>query len=365
MNPLRTIESAVGAQIVVAGRRYINFGGSSYLGLASNSEIVDAGVVALRESGSGYQFPRSHGIATGAHQEAEHEASEFFGSETALYLAGGYYFGLAAIGALRERFSTIFFDDWAHFSLRDAIAASGLKSYGFRHLDAADLEAKLNAHLHGNERPLIVTDGMYSTFGEIAPLDELARVMEPFGGHLVVDESHGFGTLGAHGRGAHEHHGIPPDRITIGGSTGKAFGVLGGIIPGSDREVAAFRKTPVGRGAATGLPAAASMCAGSFRYVRQHPELLRQLRANVSYLKARLRSLGLNVGDSIAPVATFVAGSDHSMQGLKERLMAEGIFVFHTTYIGAGAAGAIRCGIFTDHTPPQMDALVAALARLL
>jgi 7-keto-8-aminopelargonate synthetase-like enzyme len=96
--------------------------------------------------------------------------------------------------------------------------------------------------------------------------------------------------------------------------------------------------------------------------VRGHPELLQRLRENVAYMKGGMRKLGLEVGDTIAPVATFVTGS---MQQLKARLMEEGIFVYHSTYIGSGAAGVIRCGIFADHTKAHIDPLLDALRRLL
>jgi 8-amino-7-oxononanoate synthase len=361
----KTVESSIGAEVVIDGRRYVNFGGSSYLGLSANAEIVEAGVSVLRQSGSGYQFPRFYQVATRAHQEVEAEAAAFFNTESALYLAGGYYFGLVAIAAIRERFSTIFFDEFAHYSLREAIAASDLNSYAYRHLDAGDLDAKLKRHLRANEQPLVVTDGLYSTFGEIAPLDELVGVMTPYSGRLLVDESHSFGVLGELGRGASEYHVVPASSVLAGGSTGKAFGVLGGIIPASEEEVAAFRATPAGKGASAGQPAAASMFAMSLRYIRQHPELLHRLRANVARLKTGLRAIGLEVGDSAAPVASFITGSEKSMQALQARLLSEGILVFHTKYIGAGTAGVIRCGIFADHTSAHIDCLLEALRRFL
>jgi len=196
MSRPKTIESPVCAEIVVDGRRYINFGGSSYLGLSARPEIVEAGAIALRLCGSGYQFARHYEIATFAHQQVESEAARFFDSEAALYLVGGYYFGLVAIAALRERFSAIFFDERVHHSIREAIAASGLPNHAFRHLDAEDLERQLRRHVHANDKPLVATDGLFSTFGEIAPLDELAHVLTPYGGRLLVDESHSFGVLG-------------------------------------------------------------------------------------------------------------------------------------------------------------------------
>jgi 8-amino-7-oxononanoate synthase len=362
---LKTCQSPVGAEVWIDGRRYVNFGGSSYLGLTNNPEMIEAGVRALRQSGSGYQFTRNYQIATPAHQQAEQEIASFFGSEAGLYLAAGYYFGLVAVAALRAQFTRIFFDERAHHCLKEAIAASGLPSHAFRHLDVEDLAANIKRHLRPGERPMVVTDGLYSTFGEIAPLDAIGRAVTPYDGRILIDESHSFGVLGERGRGLVEHLGVANSFVVAGGSTGKALGVLGGIIPATESEVAAFRDTPAGRGAATGLPAAAAMCAASLRYVRKHPELLCRLRSNTAYMKIGLRKLGLAIADNISPVATFELDSARSMQVLQQRLMSEGIFVFHSTYLGAEGAGVIRCGIFADHTPEHMDLLFDVLRREL
>jgi 7-keto-8-aminopelargonate synthetase-like enzyme len=107
------------------------------------------------------------------------------------------------------------------------------------------------------------------------------------------------------------------------------------------------------------------MCAASLEYVRTHPELLQRLRANVRHLKDGLRGIGLDVGESVAPVASFAMPSYEAARSLQARLMSEGVFVFHSTYIGAGDSGAIRCGIFADHTPEHIDHLVASLRRIL
>jgi 8-amino-7-oxononanoate synthase len=362
---VRTIESPVGAEVVIDGRRYINFGGSSYLGLSTRPDIVEEGISALRESGSGYQFPRHHHVLTRGHQAIEAEAAEFFGCEAALYLASGYFFGLVATHALRESISVIFYDEWAHFSLREGIAASGVRSHAFRHLDTEDLRTKLRAHVRAHDMPLVVTDGMYSTFGEIAQLGELAAVLEPYDGRLLVDESHSFGVLGPLGRGASEHHKLPDHRVLIGGSLCKGLGSYGGVIPAREFEVDICRSTPAARGAAAGSPAAAAMAAAALRTVRDNPELLSTLRENVVYLKREFRSIGIPIADTPAPVAAFVPDRGQTASALQRRLLSEGIHVFHSTYIGAPSGGVIRCGIFADHKRQHIDCLVDALRRLL
>ncbi len=344
----------------------MNFGGSSYLGLSSNQAILQAGIAALRECGSGGPMPAIHGVSTRALLAVESEARDFFASDGALYMNSGYYFGLAAIAAVQKQFDAIFFDEFAHYALLDGIAASGLPRYSFRHLDAEDLKRKLKQHLAFRQRPLVATDGLYSTLGEIAPLDQLAIAVSDYGGRLMVDESHSFGVLGCLGRGASEHHQIPANQAIVGGSLGKAFGTCGGIILSGEAEIEALYSTPVGRGASTGLPAAAAMCAASMKYVRQHAELLARLRENTRYLKDALRRLGLEIrGDALAPIASFTTARPESMQQLRESLLQRGIFVYHSKYVGAGDAGVIRCGIFADHTREHFDALIHALRVLL
>lgn len=361
----RDMRSPVGAEINIGGAPYVSFGGSSYLGLAGNAEILEAGRAALAEFGAGMQFPREFHHTPRTHHEAEAEAATFFGTESALHTGNGYFFGLIAIPALRARCNTIFFDEMSHFSLRDAIAASGLPNHAFRHLDAGDLETQLRRHLRAGDRPLVITDAVYSVVGLIAPVADYARVMMPFDGRLLVDEAHSFGVLGENGRGVTEHHRIPEELILRGGSTGKALGVSGGIIPASHNDVEALRASPAFRGSAGGLPAVAAMCAKSLSYIRQHPELLVRLRANVAQAKKGFRSLGLSIPDNEVPILSFVAGAARSMSALQARLMSEGIFVYYSNYIGAGADGAIRCAIFADHTAGHIDRLIDALRRLL
>jgi 8-amino-7-oxononanoate synthase len=360
-----TLESAVGAQLVIDGKRYINFGGSSYLGLSSNPQIIGAGIAALRELGSGSSMLRDQGAASRAHREVEAEAARFFGSSAAMYLASGYHFGLVALAAIVKQFSAIFFDEATHHCLREAITASGVRSYSYLHLNIEDLETKLEKYLTGDEKPLVATDGVFGTIGEIAPLDDLCEAITPYGGYLLVDESHAFGVLGASGRGAREHFGVGPASSLAGGSLGKAFGTSGGLISASDEEIAALRATPAGLGASPGLPAAAAMCAASLRYLREHPEVLANLRRNVVYMKSELRKIGLTILENVAPVAAFSIGSEQNMRALKNELRAEGIFVYHTHYVGAGPEGLIRCGIFADHTSEHIDRLIEALRRHL
>jgi 7-keto-8-aminopelargonate synthetase-like enzyme len=341
----------------------VNFGGSSYLGLSGRPEIVEAGVAALRLNGAREPFSSPYGISTSAQQAVQREAAAFLGSDDAAYLATGYQVGMVATAALSHRFTSVFADQLVHSSLRDAVA--GLEQHVFRHLDAEDLARQLERHLRPHDRPLVVTDGVYSVLGEMPPLDEYAGLAGRYGGCLLIDESHSWGVLGASGRGAAEYYQLDPDLILIGGSLSKAFGVSGGVIPGSTALISACRDAPAARGASPGSASAAAMAAASFAFVRSNPQLRRQLRANVAYLKRGLRDIGLAVSDTAIPIASFVVGSADRMRTLQEELMSDGIHVLHSRYIGAGAEGVIRCGIFADHTTEHLDRLIESLRRRL
>src|SRR5579871_4350615 len=151
MEQLRTLESPFGAEIVIDGARYINFAGSPYLGLSGVAEILEVGTRVLRQGGAGYQLSRHFGLVSQALQDIESEAASYFGSEAALYLNTGYLLGFALIEAVGERCSAIYFDELAHYCLRDAISVSGLQSYAFRHLDVGHLEELLKRHGGGAE----------------------------------------------------------------------------------------------------------------------------------------------------------------------------------------------------------------------
>ena len=361
---VQTITTPVGAEIVVDGRRLTNFGGSSYLGLSKRPELIEAGCAALLENGAGYQFPPNHGVATRAHQAVIAAAREVLGRPAGLYAGAGYHFGFIALHAF-EAPGPVFLDEHAHFSLREATAASGRRTIVFRHRDADDLRRQLRQHVRAGEVPIVATDALFSTWGDVAPLGAYGACLEPFRGRLLVDESHAFGVLGATGQGGAEQAGLTPDQAIVGGSLGKAFAAAGGLVLGTPEAVERAGRSPCARGASNGLPAAAAMAAASLRYVEGHPELLTRLRANTRYLKTALRGLGLPIADTEIPIASFSLGPGERGLNLQAQLREAGMFVFHSTYIAAGAGGVIRIGIFADHTHDQFDRLIAALARHL
>lgn len=360
---VQEIESPSGAHMVIDGQQILNFGGSCYLGLSQQPELIEAGTHALRTLGPIAQLGRHYGFALTANLEAEKAAQRFFEAEAAMYFATGYLFGLIAMAGLKDDYDIIFIDEKAHYSLRDGAMASGKPLVDFKHCSPEDLSLQVKRHLSHGQVPLLATDGMFATIGNLPPLDAYFRVLEPFQGWLVVDESHSFGVIGAHGRGAVEKFGLSRERVVAGGSLGKALCAFGGIAIGSEHAISAMWKSAPARGAGLGMSSGAAMSAASMTYLCQHPEQLETLRQNIKYLKAGLRDLGIQVDDTEAPIATFSKGTAAEMDALQQKLMAEGIHITYSKYIGAGPDGCIRLAIFSDHRIEDIDRLLDAFRK--
>lgn len=362
---LSRISSPSGAHMVVDGRPLLNFGGSCYLGLSSEPELVEAAVAALRAGGPMAQLPRHYGFAQAANLDVEATARDYFDSSGAMYFATGYLFGPIVLSGLAEDYDVAVLDESAHYNLRDGALAAGKPIRTFRHRDAADLARLLREVSAAGARPLVATDGMFATYGSIPPLAAYRDLLAPHKGWLVVDESHSFGVLGATGRGALEAEGVAGHRVLAGGSLGKAFCAYGGLAVGDADTIERLWRTPAARGAASGMACGAAMADASMVFMRRHPERLTKLRQNVAYLKERLEAIGLAVDPGDAPVIAFTCGSAQTMRRLQAELMAEAIFVIYSTYVGAGPDGALRIAAFADHERADIDRLVATLARLL
>lgn len=361
MKQLKNIESPSGAKLMVDGKEILSFGGCSYLGLSSSPELIEAGVKALRQFGMTAQMSRYYGFSREPNENVEAAAADFFDAESALYFSAGYLFGSIALNGISDRYDAVFLDEKTHYSLQEGAVLAGKPVFTFKHMDAADLERVIKENLAPGQTPLIATDGMFPTFGTIPPLAEYKAAADRYNGWLVVDESHSFGAVGTFGRGAVEQCGVNGERVICGGSLAKAFCAFGGIAAGSADVIESLRKAPAARGSTCGAAPSEAVAAASLSYVKRHPEMLEKLRENGRRLKTGLKGLGIAVEDSVSPVATFTVGKAADMIKLQEALWEAGIFVGYTTYVGAGPEGAIRCAVFSDHEPEDIDRLLREL----
>jgi 7-keto-8-aminopelargonate synthetase-like enzyme len=357
----RTITGSASARLTIDGRRFINFWGSGYLALGDIPEVRAAVSRALGEGVPfSQQVPAVLGGVEPAFNSVEGVGAEVAGTEASVYFPSGYLIGLVGLAALRGTFDAIFLDEQCHFNLRDAARASGLPVHFFPHCDVQATDELLKRNVGAKERPLLATDGVFATTGRISPLSEYGAILAPYNGHMLVDESHGFGVVGANGRGAAEFCAVE-DRTMTGATLGKAFCAQGALVGCSAEAAENLRAAPPLRGASAGSPLSAIAATESLRYAQGHPELRYDLRVKAEFLRRRIRELGLEVIDSPAPIVAFRFGTLSDMLELQRRAFQQGIYLYHSMYIGSGEGGLIRCAVFRDHTYEDIDALIAAL----
>jgi 7-keto-8-aminopelargonate synthetase-like enzyme len=360
----RRVHGPESARVWVDGDPYVNFVGSSYLAMQSLAELHSACRRALA-TGHPWTQMRSAAYAgsDGVFDEVQKEGASYFGTETSVFLPTGYFCGLAAVAGLTERFDAIFIDALSHFSLFDAAKLSGLPVTIFVHADADALRDTLRIELRPGGRPLILTDGVFATNGRVPPLEQYRRLADDYGGQLFVDESHAYGVLGETGKGAAEHCGV--EDAMHAGTLGKGFCAQGGLLPCSHEFALRVRRMPPVRGSGSGSPISALVACAAMRYAKAHPERRARLASISQRLKTGLRSLGLTVLDTPAPISSFSVGRKENMQRLQRRLFEDGFHVQVSDYIGSGPEGMVRLATYADHSDEDVGGLLAALRRHL
>ena len=361
------MESGPDPWTVINGRRCLYFGGTGYLGLQTHPEVVKAAQDALALYGTCSATSRSGFGTTPLYREVEQTAARLFVAEDAVYLASGYLANVAGLDALAQlrRFDAIFLDDGAHWSLGDLAPALRKPVYPFAHRDPEDLEVKLRANLGAGQRPVVASDGVFPTFGTIAPVAAYLEAVKLYDGCVWLDDCHGIGVLGPNGRGTSEHLGVTSDRLFFGGTTSKAIGAHGGIIPGTAELVRLIRDGHVVSGSNAPSSAAAAAAVTGMRLMMDHPELRARLWDNARRLKSGLARLGFPQEDSPVPVAAWALPAAADMDRLHAELMRRDIAIQRTHYIGGGRHGLLRAVVFATHQPADIDRLLAELKTVL
>jgi len=373
------MQSPPGPETVIDGQRYLYFGGTGYLGLAGHMEVIEAACEAVRRYGLHTATSRSGFGNNPPTLEVERRAAEFFGQEAAFYFSSGYVGNHILIQALAGRFDVVFADAAAHYSLEEAARLSGQPVTRFQHADPDDLQRLLQQQRRPNERPLVLTDGVFSAGGDIAPLDQYVETLSRYeGASLLVDDAHGFGTLGDNGRGTLEHFGLWGPSVNsaarpagpglfVVGTLSKALGGFGGILVGSDEFVRQTRASSHYFDGASAPPSpVAGATAKALEIVIREPQLRARLRENVLCLRQGLRGLGLTATDSPSPVVGLAVGDARNMQRLHRALKEQGILVpYFATYSGTGKEGLLRIAVCAAHTSAMLQRLLSELARIV
>jgi 8-amino-7-oxononanoate synthase len=364
----RVLESACGRMATVDGKKVLNFASNDYLGLAGDADIAAALADGARQWGAGSGASHLVSGHLAPHEQLEREIAAFTGFPRALTFSTGYLANLAIVPTLAGRGAAVFSDKLNHASLIDAMQlakAAGADVHRYPHGDIAALERQLAASAAAVK--LIVTDAVFSMDGDLAPLPVLFELAERFDAWLVVDDAHGFGVLGAQGRGSLVHFNLPADpRIILMGTLGKAAGVGGAFVAGSETMIDYLLNK--GRSyifTTAAPPAIACALAKSLDLIRTGDDLRRQLFANIARLRDGLAGLPWRLLPSATAIQPLIVGENDAAVALAEALWTRGLWVpaIRPPTVPKGMA-RLRVSVSAAHTEADIDRLVVALKEL-
>ncbi len=343
------------------GRVLTYFSGCDYFRLARNPKVARAARAALAKNCLNVAASR---LTTGNHEiyaRLETGLATFFGAEAAVVLSNGYLAPMAAAQALAREFSHALVDEFAHAALLDAARMLDCPLRQFKHRDASDL-ARVVSKCGANARPIILTDGMFSHDGSVAPLSDYLKIL-PQRGMILVDDAHGAGVLGETGKGSLEYAGVTWKRIIQCATLSKAFGVYGGVVLGSRAlrgKILAHSRAFMG---ATPMPPPlANAALMALDILRREPSRRKKLFRDLFYLRTQLRRSGWEISETPGPIVRLPLMNATAARDLKQRLLEGAIYPPFLKYGSASAAGVFRFVISSEHTRAQLDKLASVLS---
>ena len=365
-NTIRTIGSAQGAWIVVDGKPVLNFCSNNYLGLADHPKLKAAAQQAIAKYGVGPAAVRSIAGTLDLHLELEKRLAKFKGVDDALYVQSGFTANQAAIGPLVGKEDVLFTDRLNHASIIDGCRLSGAKILIYDHCDPDSADKLIKENLPQYRRGLLITDGVFSMDGDVAPLDKLYEVAEQYGVMTMVDDAHGEGVLGRGGRGIVDHFGLH-GKFDIEITTfSKAFGVVGGAIAGKRVIIDYLRQRArpfLFSSAVTAADTAA--CLAAIDLLEASTELVDRMWANTKLFKAEMQKLGFNTGQSETPITPVLLGENQVAQQFSRKLFEHNIFAMPIVFptVPKGTA-RIRVMISAAHSSSDLEQGLEAFQKV-
>jgi glycine C-acetyltransferase len=362
----RTLEGPTGGRARFDGRYVINLASNNYLGLANHPRMNEAAARASRELGAGTGAVRTIAGSMTMHRELERRFADFKHAEDALMFQSGFTSNAGTVAAILTKEDVIVSDELNHASIIDGARLSRAEIKVFQHKDPDAADALLGETARDGRRQLLITDGVFSMDGDIAPLPDLVEVAERHGAIMMVDDAHASGVLGEGGAGTVDHFGLHGRVDVQVGTLSKAIGVLGGFIAGPRHLIEWLQNR--GRPylfSTSAPPAVVAACIEALDIIRDEPDRLERLWSNTRALKAGLRDLGFDTGESQTPITPVITGDEETTQTFARRLFDEGVFtpaiVFPTV---AKGRARVRTIVTAEHTEADLKEALDVFDRV-
>lgn len=362
---LPVLEGKNSSTIILDGKEMVNLSSNNYLGLANHPKLKEAAIKSIEKYGVGAGAVRTIIGNMDIHEELEKKLAEFKHTERVFIYQSGYDCNVGTVQAIVEKGDLVISDELNHASIIDGIRMTKADKAVFKHSDMEDLERVLKENAGKYKTMLIITDGVFSMDGDLAKLPEIVELAEKYGAITYVDDAHGSGVMGSHGRGTVDHFGLHDKVDFVIGTLSKAIGVKGGYVACNE---AAYqwlnhRARPV-LFSTTLSPGDTAACIASVELLMETDELQKKLWDNAKYFKEKLSKLGFNTGHSETPITPVIIGDEAKTMEFSKKLREYGVFgsaiVFPTVPKGTGR---VRCMISAAHSKEELDKAVAAFEK--
>jgi len=362
----RVIESAQGAEIEVNGRKVLNFCANNYLGLANNPKLIEAAKAAFDKRGYGMASVRFICGTQDTHKALEAKIAEFFDTEDTILYAACFDANGGVFEPLLTDEDAIISDALNHASIIDGVRLCKAQRYRYANADMTDLEQQLQAAQQCRFR-LIVTDGVFSMDGNVAPVDKIVALAEQYDAMVMVDESHSAGVVGRTGRGVTERFGLKGNVEIITGTLGKAFGgAIGGFTTGKKEIIDLLRQRSRPYLFSNSIPpSVAAAGIKMFEMMTETNELQDKLHANTDYFVAKMKAAGFDIKPTESAICAVMLYDAKLSQEFASRMLTEGIYVtgFYYPVVPKDQA-RIRVQVSAAHETAHLDKAIAAFIKV-
>jgi len=362
---LRSFSTGNESEVVMNGKKFLLFSSNNYLGLATDSRLKKKATEGISKYGTGAGGSR---LTTGnfdIHEQLESEIADFKKTEAAIVFSSGYLANVGVISSVMKTGDTIFSDAWNHASIIDGCRLSKAKTIVYEHADMADLERKLRQS-HGDGMKLIVTDGVFSMDGDIAPLPKIVELAKEYKAYIMIDDAHATGVLGNDGRGTADYFGLKEEIDFTVGTLSKAIGAEGGFVSTSSIAKNYLLNNARSFIFQTALsPSAIEAAREGISIIQNEPERRKQLLKNARYLRLKLEESGFVIKEGETPIISLIIGGSHEAMQFSAKLMDEGVFIpaIRPPTVPKGSS-RLRITVMATHTIEQLDMVISKIKKI-